>query len=475
MRCPDRSAFHVTRVVVVGNGMAGSRLVEELLSRDTSIDVTVFGAELRPAYNRVLLSDVLAGRRPAAEVTLTSMARARRYLGSEVTRIDRSERVVHTADGITAPYDALVLATGSDAVVPPVHGIAGPDGQLLDGVFVFRTLEDCAAIAARAKRSTRAVVVGGGLLGLEAARGLMTHGVAVDVVHGLSRLMDVQLDQAGGQVLRRAVEDLGVGVHLGSFATRVLGSRSVKGVGLADGREVKGDLVVLACGVRPNVALARSAGLVVERGVLVDDQLRTDDPSVYALGECSQHRGEVYGLVAPAWEQAAVLADVITGRPAVYTGSRVVTRLKAMDLDVAAMGDTSPQPEDSDDGLEVVVYSDPARHVYKKLVIRDGVLIGAILLGDTSTAGPIAQAFDRGDALPAERHTLLFPPRRSSAAISDDDTVCTCNAVTAGTIRESGCHSVAEVALKTRATTGCGGCTSAVAALLTPREERTVA
>lgn len=469
------------RIVVIGNGMAGSRLVEELLSRDPSLDVTVFGAELRPAYNRVLLSDVLSGKRPAGEVTLSSTAGARRYLGSEVIRIDRVARTVHTGDGVTCPYDALVLATGSEPVVPPVHGIAGLDGKLLDGVFVFRTLEDCEAIAARAKRSTRAVVVGGGLLGLEAARGLMTHGIDVDVVHGTTHLMDVQLDGPGGHVLRRSIEDLGVGVHLGSFASKVLGALSVQGVGLADGREVKGDLVVLACGVRPNVTLARSCGLAVERAVVVDDALRTDDPQVHAMGECSQHRGATYGLVAPAWEQAAVLADVLTGGPARYEGSRLVTRLKAMDLEVASMGETRPLPEDSGDGLEVVVYTDPSRHVYKKLVVRDDVLVGAILLGDTATAGKVTQAFDRATPLPEDRLGLLFAPRKVAAApeaLSDDAVVCTCNAVTAGKLRHSGCRTVAEVALKTRATTGCGGCASVVQEVLAacPQSvERTVA
>jgi NAD(P)H-nitrite reductase large subunit len=469
----------MTRVVVIGNGMAGARVVEELLRRDPELEVTVFGAEQRPAYNRILLSDVLAGKRPAGDVTLSSMARARRFLGSEVSRIDRAAKVVH-ADGIAAPYDVLVLATGSLPVVPPVHGIAGPDGKLLDGVFVFRTLEDCDAIAARAKRSTQAVVVGGGLLGLEAARGLLQHGIGVDVVHGMGHLMDVQLDPPGGAVLRRSIEALGVGVHLGSFASRVLGTRSVKGIGLADGREVKADLVVLACGVRPNVQVARDCGLTVERGVLVDDELRTDDPDVYAIGECAQHRGEVYGLVAPAWEQASVLADILTGRPATYTGSRLVTRLKAMDLEVAAMGETGPGLEDSDDDLEVVVFADPKRYVYKKLVIRDGVLTGALLLGDTSTAGAVSQAFDRGTALPEDRTALLFAPRKAAPPedLADDAVVCTCNAVTAGHIRESGCATVPEVALRTRATTGCGGCTSVVKGLLascSPALERTVA
>lgn len=467
-------------VVVIGNGMAGSRVVDELLRRDPSLRITVFGAESQPAYNRILLSDVLAGRRRDRDVALVEADGPVRHLGVEVSRIDRAAKTVHAADGTAAAYDTLVLATGSVAVVPPVHGIAGAGGRLLDGVFVFRTLQDCADIAARAKRARKAVVVGGGLLGLEAARGLLQHGLQVDVVHGMGHLMDVQLDPAGGAVLRRSVERLGVGVHLGSFAARVEGTRSVNGVGLADGRKVDGDLVVLACGVRPNVTLARESGLTVERGVVVDDLMLTDDPDVFAIGECAQHRGSVYGLVAPAWEQAAVVADLVTGRPAVYAGSRVVTRLKAMDLEVAAMGETAPEPDDVDGDLEVLVLSDPYRHVYKKLVIRDGVLVGAILLGDLSTAGAVTQAFDRGTPLPADRTGLLLAPRRAAAPedLADDDTVCTCNAVTAGHLRQSGCRTVAEAALTTRATTGCGTCTSAVQGLLASCPaplERTVA
>ena len=467
----------MTRVVVVGNGMAGARLVEELHRRDRSLQVTVFGAEHRPAYNRILLSDVLAGKRRAGDVVLTSVDGPVRHLGVEVVDVDRVRREVHAADGSITPYDALVLATGSVPVVPPVHGVAGPDGKLLDGVFVFRTLEDCAAIAARASRATRAIVVGGGLLGLEAARGLLQHGLQVDVVHGMGHLMDVQLDAPGGAVLRRSVEALGVGVHLGSFASRVEGTRSVTGVGLADGRSVRGDLVVLACGVRPHTDLARRAGLTVDRGIVVDDALATDDPHVFALGECAQHRGSVYGLVAPAWEQAAVLAEVLTGGTARYAGSRLVTRLKALDLEVAAMGDTGPGLDDVGDGLEVMVWSDPARHVYKKLVVRDGVLVGALLVGDLTTVGPVTQAFDRRTPVPRDRTALLVAPRRAPGpeALADDDTVCTCNAVTAGELRESRCRSVAEAALRTRATTGCGTCTSVVAALLTPHQERTVA
>ena len=465
----------MTRVVVVGNGMAGARFVDELTRRDPSAQVTVFGAEDRPAYNRILLSDVLAGKRAHADITLTAApSRVVQRLGTVVTGIDRDVRVVLTADGSRTPYDSLVLATGSTALVPPVQGIAGPDGRLLEGVHVFRTLDDCTAILAAARRARRVAVIGGGLLGLEAARGLLTSGLEVHVVHGADHLMELQLDPTGGAVLRRAVEALGVQVHLGSFASGVTGGRSVTGVRLADGRHVDADLVVLACGIRPQVDLARAAGLHVDRGIVVDDHLRTSDPSVFALGECAQHDGQVYGLVAPAWEQAAVLADVLVGRPASYTGSRLVTRLKAMDLDVAAMGETSPEPADSGDGLEVLAFSDPVRHVYKKVVVRDGVVTGAVLLGDLSTVGALTQAFDRATPLAADRLHLLFAglggAAPADAAVLDDDAVvCTCNAVTAGAVRAcaaDGCRTVAEIACETRATTGCGTCTGAVARLV---------
>ncbi len=466
------------RVVVVGNGMAGARLVDELVRRDPTLRITVFGEEDQPAYNRILLSDVLAGKRAREDIRLTEVSGPVRHLGVRVDQVDLRARTVHGSDGTAVAYDVLVLATGSTAVVPPVHGIAGPSGKLLKGVHVFRTLEDCAAIASEAKRSTRAIVVGGGLLGLEAARGLLNHGLSVDVVHGMDRLMDMQLDSIGGAVLRRAVEALGVGVHLGSFASAVTGGRCLTGVGLADGRHVEGDLVVLACGVRPQVELARRIGVDVDRGVLVDDQLTTSDPDVFAIGECAQHRGQVYGLVAPGWEQAAVLADGLTGRSAAYEGSKTITRLKAMGLDVAAMGDTSPGPEDSGDGLEVLQFTDPVRHTYKKLVVRDGVVTGAILLGDLSTAGTVTQAFDRATPLPLDRLHLMFAGLGGSAEVDPEDlddeaTVCTCNAVTAGALRacaQSGCRNVADAADATRATTGCGTCTSTVAALIASRQ-----
>ncbi len=460
------------RVVVIGNGMAGARVVDEICRRDPAARVTVFGTEERPAYNRILLSDVLAGQRRHDEIALTECPpNVVQRLGTSVVRIDRNARTVVGEDRSTTQYDALVLATGSTALVPPVHGIAGPDGLLLSGVHVFRTLDDCEAITAAAGRARTAVVVGGGLLGLEAARGLLRHGLRVEVVHGMDHLMEAQLDPTGGAVLRRAVEALGVTVHLGSFASAVTGGRRVTGVRLANGRHVDADLVVLACGIRPQVDLARAAGLSIGRAILVDDGLRTDDPHVFAIGECAQHRDQVYGLVAPAWEQAAVLADLLTGRPASYTGSKLVTRLKAMDLDVAAMGDTAPELADCGGGLEVLSFADPVRHVYKKLVVRDGVVTGAILLGDLSTVGEVTQAFDRATPLPEARLHLLFRGGGDTAPVDpagleDDATVCTCNGVRAGTIRATQLRTVAAVALATRATTGCGGCRGVVEGLL---------
>lgn len=455
------------RIVIIGNGMAGSRLVEELRSRDSRLHLTVVGAETQPAYNRVLLSDVLAGTRRSQDIGLHAPAYADRQLGLRVHEVNRQERSVVVSNDSILRYDALVLATGSVAVVPPVHGIARPSGELLPGVHVFRTLDDCGAIVRAAGKARRAIVVGGGLLGLEAARGLLQHGLDVDIVHGATHLMETQLDVLGGSVLRRAVEGLGVGVHLGSFASRVSGSRSVTGVGLADGRHISGDLVVLACGVRPEVDLARKAGLAVDKGVVVDDQLRTSDPDIFAIGDCAQHRGQVYGLVAPAWEQAAVLADVLTLRRAVYTGSRTITRLKAMGLEVAAIGETAPGLADVGGGLEVLQWADPARQIYKKLVIRDGVVAGALLLGDLATVGIVTQAFDRGTELPAERLHLLFARTDADPApAADDAIVCVCNGVSAGRLRACGARTVAEAALATRATTGCGTCAASVAALL---------
>ncbi|MFF5205476.1 FAD-dependent oxidoreductase [Streptosporangium sp. NPDC000396] len=452
----------MTRLVIVGNGMAGARLVSEVRARDKHIKVTVFGAEARQPYNRVLLSNVVAGTMTPDQVRLLDPAWYADHgvtapPGVEVTAVDREARVVLTADGRREPYDILVLATGSEAVVPPVPGV--------DRAVAFRTLDDCQAIVAAAGTARHAVVVGGGLLGIEAARGLAGRGLPVTLLHLAGHLMERQLDAEAGLVLGETLARLGVGIRTGAVMEEILDD----GVRLAGGETVEADLVVLACGVRPVTRLARDAGLEVARGVVVDDEMRTDDPSIFAIGECAEHDGTVYGLVAPAWEQAAVVADLVTGtdKASRYRGSRLVTRLKARSVELAAMGETHLTEDDA----EVVRFSHRAQGTYRKLVIRDDRLVGAILLGETAVVGTLTQLFDRGAPVPLDRAGLLFPNLAGNAVadspvrMPDAAKVCQCNNVTKGQIRgcwESGARDVEAVAAATRATTGCGSCRDAV-------------
>ncbi|MBB5787648.1 FAD-dependent oxidoreductase [Jiangella mangrovi] len=473
------------RIMVVGHGMAGSRFVQELRARDQGrrFEVTVFGAEPEAAYNRVLLSSVLAGSLTPAEIeTVPSAWYAAEDVelrtGVEVGRIDRRRRRVLTTAGEHVGYDHLVLATGSRPWVPPVDGLVGDDGELDRDVVVFRTLADCRAMLSRLGRVRYAVVLGGGLLGLEAARGLAGRGVDVEVVHPADRLMERQLDLDSGRVLARTLRGLGVRVRLNAQAVRFTDGwgGGGRGVRLDDGTRLPADLVVVACGVRPNSALAAAAGLDVGRAVVVDETMTSvTDPAIHAIGECAQYDGQVYGLVQPAWEQAAVLADVLAGGPARYGGSAIVTRLKAAGVDLAAMGETDVDDFAADDGLEVLRFADPARGTYQKVVIRDDRVTGAIMLGGPETVGAVTQLFDRAAPVPADRRALIFPGVVDAggavdpADLPDDHTVCRCNGVTAGRVRaacEAGADTVADLAATTRATTGCGGCRSDVAALL---------
>ncbi|WP_433225367.1 FAD-dependent oxidoreductase [Actinomadura formosensis] len=466
-------------VVVVGNGMAGSRFVGELRARDAATPVTVFGAEAERPYNRVLLPDVLAGVTRPDRIGLVDAAwyashRVDARLGVEVTRIDRAARSVHASDGTVTPYGTLVLATGSTAFIPPLPGLRGGTPE---GALVFRTLDDCRRITELAGPARRAAVVGGGLLGIEAARGLQGRGLDVTVLHLAGHLMERQLDPAAGRVLARTLAALGIATRLQADVAglRTAGG-AVTGVELAlpgGGTEVVGaDLVILSCGVRPEVRLARDAGLAIGRAVIVDDELRSvTDPSVRAIGECSEHRDEVYGLVAPAWEQAEVLAGLLSGtEPAArFTGARRITRLKAAGIELASMGET--HFGDDDDDVEVVRFTDAARGTYKKAVIREGRLIGAILLGETSAAGTLTRLYDRAAPLPAERLGLLFPGAGGAAEagspvrMPDAATVCHCNNVSKGRILacwRAGARAAGDVARETRAGTGCGGCRETV-------------
>ena len=461
------------RLVVIGNGMAGIRAIEEVLARGGGdmFDITVFGDEPYGNYNRILLSNVLAGSDDPAEIYLNAMdwytdngidLRA----GVRVVRLDAFAHLVHANDGTSMHYDKLILATGSRSFFPPMAGLWADDTTLADGVFGFRTLDDTATMIAEAANRTKAVVIGGGLLGLEAARGLQGRGLTVDVVHAGPTLMNAQLDDLAGAILRRSVESLGIGVHTEKRTTEVIVEDGrLAGIAFSDGSRLDCDMLVIAAGIRPNVGLAQRAGLTVERAIVTDDHMRSvDDDDVYVVGECAQHRGQVYGLVAPLWEQAKVLADHLTGADlrSAYHGSRVATKLKVAGVDVAAMGIKAPEHEDD----EFVQYSEPRQGVYKTVVIRDGKLVGATLVGDVSKVSFLTQAFDSGLPLPEERVSLMFDLGTPDAAVgvaelSDDAQVCNCNGVSKGALVacvRAGTTSVGGVMAKTKAGKGCGAC-----------------
>jgi assimilatory nitrate reductase electron transfer subunit len=463
-------------VVVIGYGMAGARFADEVLRRDPSVALTVLGQEAHPAYNRVLLSSVVAGSMTPDSVRLHGPDWAEQHgvdlrLGVTVSAIDRARRVVVLADGAEVGYDALVLATGSRPWVPPTEGLLDPDGSLAPGVVAFRSLDDCASIVEAARPGMPVAVLGGGLLGLEAARGLAGRGCLVTVVHPVGHLMERQLDAGAGRVLARSLGELGIEFRLGTLATKYLAG---DGLALDDGSQVPAELVIVSAGVRAETQLASAAGIVVDRGILVDDALRTSDPRVHALGDCAQHPGTVSGLVQPAWEQAAVLADRLTGvAPAArYLGTTVVTRLKARDVDLAALGDVHVDVDDADS--EVLCFQDPARGRYAKLVLRDDKVTGAILIGAPDAAAAITQLYDRGLPAPTDRLALLFGralPGETSISPGDlpaSAVVCRCNTVSKGqlvTAWRAGATSVSALAEATRATTGCGGCKDAVCGL----------
>ncbi|MEU2154199.1 FAD-dependent oxidoreductase [Streptomyces sp. NPDC019396] len=386
-----------TRTVVIGAGMAGARLAR-LLS--PVCDVTLLGDEPHTPYNRVLLAEVLAGRYAPEVIALPPVPGGPATVrhGVRAVRIDREARTVHCADGSAVEYDRLVLATGSNPVLPPLRGTSG---GLPEGVHPFRTLDDCLALAALARTGTRAVVIGGGLLGVSAARALAERGADVVLAHHGPTLMDRHLDPAAGDLVRAHLEDLGVEVHT---ECHVRGLRSgpeqaVSGVELADGFVLDAECVVLACGVRPRTALAADAGLAVRQGVVVDDELRTSDPCIHAIGDCAEHADTVYGLATAAVEQADALAALLTGTgPAPYTGTRALTRLTlggAGSLDVAAFGDPAPRPGD-----DVVQLADATRGAYRKVVVRGDRLVGGVLLGDLATVGALARAWEGDDPLP---------------------------------------------------------------------------
>ena len=468
------------KLVVIGNGMAGARTVEEILARGggDQFEITMFGDEPTGNYNRILLSNVLNGSYREEEIFLNPLGwykenDIRLHAGLRAAGLLRRAKLVFGEDGDAEPYDKLIIATGSRPFIPTMEGTTMIDGSFKPGVFVFRTLEDCRKIAEWAQGKSSAAVIGGGLLGLEAARGLQNFGVEVHVVHLAPHLMEQQLDAGGGAILKSAMERLGVRVHLRKNTTAILGADHVMGLRFSDDTTLACDMVVVSAGIKANWEIAAGSGLTVERGIVVDDQMRSvDDRDIYAVGECAQHRGRMYGLVAPLWEQAKVLAGHITGKDpkAAYPGSKVATKLKVMGVEVASMGIIEPrEPED-----EVVQFSEAKLGTYKKLIIRDGRLVGGILLGDISKAAYLMQAFDKSTPLPEERLRLLFdigdPPKQVTfEEMSADTQICNCNGVSKQALIacvQSGKRSAKAVMDATRAGMGCGSCKAMVSEIV---------
>lgn len=459
------------KLAIIGNGMGTCRLLDELTSRGAGrlYEMTVFGEEPGGAYNRILLSQVLGGSAPDAIVTKTPEWYDRHGIflvpGSRVTRLDTLRKNVETEDGRSRRYDLVVLATGSRPLVPPLEGMLDDKGELRPGAFVYRTIGDCLRMRDYARPGDSAVVVGGGLLGLEAAKALSDRGLHVTVVQMPKALMNAQLDLVGGEMLSRQIERAGIFVRTGRTVEEVYGEERIQGVILDDGTTLAADMVLLACGVRPRVDLAHASGLPVNKGVIVNDTLATHVPSVYALGECAEHRGSTYGIVGPVWEQASVLADILSGsRPqSRYRGSKLYARLKVAGVDVASMGILEPELE----GDEVFQIIEERRNAYRKLIVRDGQLVGAMLVGNTAAAAALVQKFDRGDPMPEDPLEALCAMRGPWASV--ERLVCNCNKVTDGAVREAvaqGAESVEAVGQATRAGTGCGSCKGEIGQIL---------
>jgi nitrite reductase (NADH) large subunit len=467
------------KLVMIGNGMAGVRTLEELLKIAPDLyDITVFGAEPHPNYNRILLSPVLAGEQTLPEIVLNPLAwyadmGITLHLGKAVTRIDRVRRVVHAADGTQAAYDRLLVATGSTPFILPVPG------KSLEGVIGYRDIADTEAMIHAATKYRHAVVIGGGLLGLEAANGLMLRGMKVTVVHIAPWLMERQLDDVAGGLLRKSLVDRGLDFLIGAQTEALVGDAAdgaggrVKAVRFKDGTEVPADLVVMAAGIRPNTALAESAGLHCLRGIAVTDTLQTiTDARIYAVGECAAHRGIAYGLVAPLFEQAKVcathLAEFGIGR---YLGSQVSTKLKVTGIDLFSAGDFM-----GGEGCDEIVLSDPQGGVYKKLVIKDDKLVGACLYGDTVDGSWYFKLLREGRSVSDIRDRLMFGEsslgdaghqgQNRAAAMADADEVCGCNGVTKGAIckaiKDKGLFTLDDVRKHTKASASCGSCTGLV-------------
>jgi len=470
--------MNAPRLVVIGNGMAGIRTIEELLAlAPNHYEITVFGAEPHPNYNRILLSPVLAGEQTFKDIVLNPLEwyeenGIKLHLGKTISRIDRKRRLVIAEDGTEAPYDRLLIATGSQPFILPVPGAK------LKGVITYRDIGDTQAMIDAASVKRRAVVIGGGLLGLEAANGLKLRGMDVSVVHLAPTLLERQLDSNAGRLLQRSLEARGLTFLLSKATTEILGNEAgeVVGVRFKDGEEIEADLVVMAAGIRPNTTLAESAGLHCDRGVVVNDTLQTYDPRIYAVGECVSHRGVAYGLVAPLFEQAKVCANHLALMGiGTYKGSVLSTKLKVTGIDLFSAGNFI-----GSENTEQIVLSDPAGGVYKKLVIEDDRLVGACLYGDTADGAWYFKLLREGRKLGELRDRLMFGEssigdagvqgHNRAASMADSDEVCGCNGVCKGTIvkaiTEKGLFTLDEVKKHTKAASSCGSCSGLVEQIL---------
>ncbi|ALS24137.1 nitrite reductase large subunit NirB [Paenibacillus naphthalenovorans] len=463
------------KLVLVGNGMAGVRCVEHILKLAPQMfDITIFGAEPYPNYNRILLSSVLAGDSGLKDIVLNDWDWYRDnnitfHAGHTVTKIDTANQKVVSDKGVTAAYDELILATGS---LPFMLPIPGADKE---GVIAFRDIKDCETMMETAKQYKKAVVIGGGLLGLEAARGLLNLNMEVSVVHINHYLMERQLDETASRMLQAELERQGMKFLLEKQTEQIVGKKRVTGVKFKDGGFEEADLVVMAVGIRPNVALAKESGIELNRGIVVNDYLQTSVPNIYAVGECAEHRGVAYGLVAPLYEQGDVLAKKLCGLECEgYRGSVTSTKLKVSGVDVFSGGQYNEEP-----GTRAIRIQDEIDGIYKKILIRDGRVVGAVMFGDTSDSSRIFQLIRTGEDISGREKEIVlgedFGSRNGNGgtavgAMSDDEIVCGCNGVTKGTIvkaiQEKRLTSVEEIKACTNASRSCGGCKPLVAQVL---------
>ncbi len=460
------------KLVLVGNGMAGMRTIEELLKLDEDMyDISVYGAEPYGNYNRILLSPVLAGDKTIDEIMLNTDEwyaenNITFHKGKKIINIDRKNQKVIAEDGSEESYDRLLLATGSNPFIVPVPG------SELPGVMAYRDIHDVDVMLETAAKKKHAVVIGGGLLGLEAANGLMLRGMNVTVVHLGDVLMERQMDATAGAMLKKSLEDRGLHFLMNAQTEAIIGEDKVKGVRFKDGTEIVTDLVVMAVGIRPNIELAKKVGLHCERGIVVNDTLQTYDPKIYAVGECVQHRGIAYGLVAPLFEQAKVCANHLVkmgyGR---YSGSVTSTKLKVTGIDLFSAGDFI-----GDDSTEEIVMKDVNRGVYKKLVLKDNKIHGAVMYGDTVDGAWYFKLLRDETDVSDLRESLMFGQshlgdsghggQNAAAAMTDDMEVCGCNGVTKGCITKEiaakGLFTLDDVRMHTKASASCGSCTGLV-------------